>query len=343
MYCPMHSTASTNRFDDMNNLRLLEYAVALDQHRSFGRAAEAMRVTQPSFSRGIASLEATLGARLFDRSSRRVEPTAEGKVLVERARRLLADATGIHDALDDYQNLRSGRLTVGVGPYPLDLSVTECVVRLSARHPLLQLELIEGSWRDFTARLLTGEVEVAVMEATNVAQDSRIEVEALPAHQGCFFCRRGHPLAGRTGVTFGQILQYPFVGVRMPIRAIASARLDKRWLSLDPITGDAIPHIATTSFAAARAIIKRTDGIGIAAPAQLAEDTRQGALHILDADASAVRSGYGIAYLRGRSLSPGARAFVATLKEVEAELAGSGVGLVAPARSRSDGHKRRKR
>jgi DNA-binding transcriptional LysR family regulator len=339
----MHSTTLTDTFDDMNNLRLLEYAVALDRHRSFGRAAEAMRVTQPTFSRGIASLEATLGAHLFNRSNRRVEPTAEGKVLVDRARRLLADAAGIHDALDDYQKLRSGRVTVGVGPYPLDLSVTECVVRLSERHPLLQLELIEGGWRDFTARLLAGEVEVAVMEVTNVAQDSRFEVEALPAHQGCFFCRRGHPLTGRNGVTFGQILQYPFVGVRMPIRALASAKLDKRWLSIDPMTGDAIPHIATTSFAAARAIIKRTDGIGIAAPTQLAEDIRQGALHILDADASAVRSGYGIAYLRGRSLSPGARAFVATVKEVETEIAAIGDGLVSPARSPSDGHKRRKR
>ena len=327
----------------MNNLRLLEYAVALDQHRSFGRAAEAMGITQPSFSRGIASLEATLGARLFDRSNRRVDPTAEGKVLVERARRLLADAAGIDDALDDYQNLRSGRVTVGVGPYPLDLSVIECVVRLSALHPLLQLELIEGNWRIFTARLLTGEVEVAVMEATNVAQDPRFEVEMLPPHQGCFFCRREHPLARRTGVTLSQILEYPFVGVRMPIRAIASAKGDERWLSLDPVTGDAIPHIATTSFAATRAIVKRTDGIAIAAPAQLAEEVRQGALSVIDADASAIRSGYGITALRGRSLSPGARAFVATLKEVEAELAVIGAGLVVPSRLRSGSRKQRKR
>ena len=327
----------------MNNLRLLEYAVALDQHRSFGRAAESMGVTQPSFSRGIASLEATLGARLFNRSNRRVEPTAEGGVLVERARRLLADAAGIHDALDDYQNLRSGRVTVGVGPYPLDISVVECVVRLSARHPLLQVELIEGSWREFSSRLLIGEVEVAVMEATIVAEDPRFEVETLPAHQGCFFCRQAHPLAGRTGVTLGQILEYPFVGVRMPIRAIASAKGDKRWLSLDPVTGDAIPHIATTSFAATRAIIKRTDAIGIAAASQLAEEVRQGVLSIIDADASAIRSGYGITVLRGKSLSPGARAFVTTLKEVEAELVESAADSGTPTRLRGRGHIRKTR
>ena len=51
------------------NIRLLEYVVALDEHRSFRRAAEAMRVTQPAFSRGVAALEASLGARLFDRSN----------------------------------------------------------------------------------------------------------------------------------------------------------------------------------------------------------------------------------------------------------------------------------
>ena len=316
----------------MNNLRLLEYALALDQHRSFRRAAVAMGVTQPTFSRGIAALEADLGARLFDRSNRHVEPTPGGTVLLSRARRLLADAASIHDALSDHQNLQSGRIAIGVGPYPLDLSVIECVVRLTSRHPRLQIELFEGHWRDFSAKLLSGEVELAVMDLANVAADARLQVEALPPHQGCFFCRSGHPLAGRTGVTFTDMLAFPFVGVRMPFRVVAPGNLDMRLLSLDPVTGDVIPRIATTSFAAARAIIKRTDGIGIAAPAQLADDVRRGELAILRADASTIRSGYGIAQLRGRSLSPGAQAFVAVLKEVEAEVSAGAAGRARPHR-----------
>ena len=76
----------------MKDLRLLEFAVALDRQRSFGRAAESMRVTQPRFSRGIAALEADLGVRLFDRSTRHVRPTPAGTVFLERATALLANA-----------------------------------------------------------------------------------------------------------------------------------------------------------------------------------------------------------------------------------------------------------
>jgi DNA-binding transcriptional LysR family regulator len=316
----------------MNNLRLLEYAVALDDHRSFRRAADAMRVTQPTFSRGVAALEASLGARLFDRSNRHVEPTPEGAMLLARARRLLADAEGLREVLDDYQNLRSGRVVVGVGPFALDLSVIDCIVRLATRHPLLKIEVIEGDWRGFGDKLLTGAVEVAVMETAFVGADVRFQVEALPSHQGCFFCRRGHPLEGRRSVTLQQLFQFPMVGVRMPPRAVSGGRLDTSRLSLDPVTGDLIPHVATTSFAAAKAIIARTDGIGIAAPVQLAEDIRQGLLSILDADVSSLKSGYGIAYLRGRSLSRAAEAFVATLKEVEAEHAAGASAATATAR-----------
>jgi len=326
----------------MNNLRLLELAVALDQHRSFARAAQAMHVTQPTFSRSIAALEATLGARLFHRSNRRVEPTPQGKVLLARARRLLDDAAGIHDALDDYQNLRSGRVTIGAGPYPLELSVIESVVRLATRHPLLQIDVVEGLWREFGPKLLSGEVEVAVMESSIVAADPRFQVDALPVHQGCFYCRAGHPLAARSGLTLPQIFAYPLVGIQMPVRAAPSVKLDANPFSRDPLTGDVLPRIATTSIAAARAIVKRTDGIGIAAPAQLAEDVRQSAVAILDADASTLRSGYGIAYLHGMSLSPGAQAFVATLKEVEAELASSSADLVPLRRARSHRGKRQK-
>ena len=122
------------------------------------------------------------------------------------------------------------------------------------------------------------------METAFVAADARFQVDALPAHQGCFFSRRGHPLDGRLGVTLPELVQFPMVGVRMPPRAIAPGRSSH--LSLDPVTGDVIPHIATTSFAAAKAIIARTDGIGIAAPVQLIEDIERGALAILDADAT---------------------------------------------------------
>jgi DNA-binding transcriptional LysR family regulator len=122
-------------------------------------------------------------------------------------------------------------------------------------------------------------------------------------------------------VTIREVIDYTCVVERVPARVFASVTLDTPLVSIDPITGDVIPHVAMTSVASARAIVKRTDGVGITAPSQVAEDVRQGTLAILDLHMSELRSGYGVTWLRSRELSPAARAFVATLKEIEAELA----------------------
>jgi DNA-binding transcriptional LysR family regulator len=339
----MHLVRACDTFDDMNNLRLLEFAIALDDHRSFVRAAEVMNVTQPTFSRSIAALEASLGARLFERSNRRVTPTRQGSMLLVRARQLIADAARMRDALDDYRELRSGRLAVGVGSYPLVVSVTECVVRLTTRHPGLQIEVIESNWREFGPRLLSGELEVAVMESSIVVMDSRFQVESLPAHAAFFYCRAGHPLMQRSGVTIQEILEYPFIGTRVPARVFASVKLHSPLVSIDPVTGDVIPHVAITSFAAAREIVKRTDGIGISTRSLVADDICKGTLAILDLQVSNLRSGYGVTWLRSRELSPAAQVFVATLKEVEAEVASGSTDTDDHVRTSRRGRNPRKR
>jgi DNA-binding transcriptional LysR family regulator len=338
----MQSASTINALASMNNLRLLEFALALDQHRSFKRAAEAMRLTQPSFSRAIASLETQLGARLFDRSNRGVSPTPEGSELLVRARRLLADAAGLRDALDDYRQLRSGRVVIGAGPYALDLSVIETVVRLATEYPRLQIEIIEGHWRDFGTRLLNAEVELAVVELSIVAKDPRFQVEPLPTHAGCFYSRAGHPLAGRKGVTLAELLEYPLVNVRIASRTVKPGQLQPSPFAIDALSGDMLPSITTTSIATARAIIKRTNGIGLAAPVQLAEDLRLGAVAIIDAGAGMLRSSYGIACLRGKVLSPGAQAFVSLLKAVEANMQLAAPGKDKSARA-STGPRRKRR
>lgn len=334
-----------DRFFDMNdkhsshlpNLRLIEYALALDQYRSFARAAQAMRVTQPTFSRGIAALERQFQVQLFVRSNRRVEPTPEGTVFLNRSAKLLEGVVQLRNDLEDYRNLHSGRIVIGVGPYPLDLSVIECVARLVQRHPQLQIELIEGQWREFGSRLISGAVDIAVVETSILAADPRFEVLMLPSHGGCFYCRRGHPLADRTDVGVEDILDYPIVGLRLPIRAFSTGKPPSHRLALDPATGDVVPHIATTSIAAARSIVERTDGIGIAAPVQLADDVHNGRLVLLDADNSHLRSGYGIVHLRDKMPSPGERAFIETLQEVEAELAAPESGRRRPKQGRITG------
>lgn len=315
----------------MNRLRLLEFAVALDHHRNFARAAQAMQVTQPSFSRAIASLESSLGARLFDRSNREVRPTPAGQTLLLRARRLLADHAAIGDALDAQRTLRSGSVTVAAGPYPHEVSVTEAVIRLARRYPQLLIEVVEGDWRGLAPLMLERGVELGLFDTSAVAADRRFVTEALPAHKGHFFCRPGHPLAGRSGLGLRQVLAYPFVGPRGPYQRLAEAAGNAAGLQVDAATGNIVPRLSITSIATARAIVQRTDGVGLATWPQLADDVELGRLVMLDVNWQPVTTDYGIVTVRDRTLSPAAEALAGIIREVEAERVGQRAQPHAPA------------
>src|ERR1700757_1050921 len=74
------------------SLRDLEYVVAIADRGSFVRAAEHCRVAQPSLSAQVRKLESRLGIFIFERQTRKVIVTAEGKPFIKQARRVLAEA-----------------------------------------------------------------------------------------------------------------------------------------------------------------------------------------------------------------------------------------------------------
>lgn len=304
----------------MKNLRLVEFAVALASQRNFARAAEVMRVTQPTFSRGIAALEKELGARLFDRTTRRVEPTSAGLVFLERADAVLAEAAHLGESIRDHGRLLSGQLVIAAGPYPVELSVVPALARMAARHPALRMRLIEGPWRELLGKLLSGTADLVVMEASILADDHRLQIDLLPRHPGMLFCRPRHPLAGRPNLARQDLGPYPMVGVPM-LREVRQ-RLGRNGgrLDVDRLTGDVIPHIAVTSIASMREIVMRTDGIGLCTRQQIRRELAARRLVGLDVDFELPSTGYGIVTLRGRSLSPAARAIVQILQDVETEL-----------------------
>ena len=78
-------------------IKQLQYLVALHEHGHFGRAAEAMFVSQSTLSAGIRELESLLGVTLVERSRRVVRFTPLGNAVVEKAHRLLREAEELSD------------------------------------------------------------------------------------------------------------------------------------------------------------------------------------------------------------------------------------------------------
>ncbi|MBS1134811.1 MAG: LysR family transcriptional regulator [Burkholderiaceae bacterium] len=313
----------------MLDLRLLHQALMLARHRNFARAAEALHITQPALSRSIAGLEAALGEKLFDRTGQGIEPTAFGQMLINRGERLLGDAAELERELKLMRGLAFGELRVAAGAYPIELSVARAAGQLMGRHPQLRMELSQLDLRAMVDAVLARRVDLVVMELSMVDAEPRLALEALPTHPVVFFCRAGHPLMTAGTVSFEQMLAWPFAGTRLPGRVAARFSAIAKVGVLDPDSGDYIPPVKVDSLRAARDVVLSSNAVAAAPPPLIAADVAAGRLAVLPVRLPWMHLNYGFAFLRERALSPAALAFMAEVRQVEAELAAreAGVGV----------------
>ncbi|HVQ03484.1 MAG TPA: LysR substrate-binding domain-containing protein, partial [Burkholderiaceae bacterium] len=117
----------------MNLLEALRYLAALDQHRHFGRAAMACRITQPALSNAIRALETELGVPVVRRSRQYEGLTAEGEVVLAHAHRLLREAEAMRQELHSREEAPRGRLQIGAVPTAMTIA-TRFALRVRERH-----------------------------------------------------------------------------------------------------------------------------------------------------------------------------------------------------------------
>jgi LysR family transcriptional regulator, hydrogen peroxide-inducible genes activator len=177
-------------------LRQLQYAVAVADTLSFGRAAEACGVSQPSLSAQLGELENALGARLFERDRRRVLLTAAGEALVARARRVLTDAEDLADAGRQLVDPLAGTLRIGVIPTISPYLLPDVVRALRREHPRLNVR-----WTEDKTRALVRALDEGALDAALVALEADLGAlarEPLGRDPFLLAAPRGHALARRT-------------------------------------------------------------------------------------------------------------------------------------------------
>ena len=127
----------------MITLTQLEYIVAVDTYRHFGKAAESCFVTQPTLSMQIKKLEEDLQIIIFDRSKQPLIPTDVGVRVVEQARIILKETEGINNIIKDHKNLVSGMLRIGIIPTLAPYLLPLFIGHYKRKYPNIYIKVIE--------------------------------------------------------------------------------------------------------------------------------------------------------------------------------------------------------
>ncbi|WP_410951813.1 LysR family transcriptional regulator [Pseudomonas sp. S1(2024)] len=293
------------------DLRQLRYFIALTEYRSFVRAAEAIGITQPAFSRAIQSLEHSFGCPLVDRASKALPPTPEGLVVLQHARRLVQGAAQLSNEVLQMTKLDAGELHFGSGPALAVRLVPEALRHFLERHPGIRTSLLVDNAERLGQALRREQIEFFVDDIRPFEADPNFHTEPLSTRPGLFFCRPGHPLLAKDSLSTNDLFSYPLAS------ALLAPGVRKRLANLSG-RSDFTPHLQTEHLAVLRSVVQASDAIGTASEEAVAEDLASGrlvrlhwrnlppALEVLSVRCGVVsRSGY--------RLSPAARAMIETL------------------------------
>ncbi|MFF7048241.1 LysR family transcriptional regulator [Streptomyces griseorubiginosus] len=191
------------------DLRLVRYFTAVAEHRHFGRAAEALHITQPSLSRQIRRLEQQLGARLLERTPQGSRLTEAGEVFLPRAKALLRSA-GQAAALTRAA-AEPSRITVG---YTAGIIVTPAVRELRVRFPDADVSSVHVDWGDRRTALADHKVDALVTRLPFPTDGAHVTV--LYDEPRVLLLPAGHHLAGQESVTLDDIADEPMIRVADP-------------------------------------------------------------------------------------------------------------------------------
>jgi DNA-binding transcriptional LysR family regulator len=163
---------------DLSRLRML---VAVAREGSVTAAAESLHYAQPSVSHQLAKLEAEVGVPLLQRMGRGIRLTDAGRLLVQRAESILAQVESVHAEMDELAGLPTGRVRLAAFPSALATLVPRAAAHIAARHPTINLTLLEAEPPEALSALRNNEVDVAlVFEHGEPPQADRRDTSMTP-------------------------------------------------------------------------------------------------------------------------------------------------------------------
>lgn len=224
--------------------RDLRAFLALSQTCNFGQAALQLHLTQSALSALIARLEAQVGARLFERTTRSVTLTAAGRAFAEHVVEILQQTEEALQNVRDIINLQQGKVSVAALPSLTAGLLPEIFALFQAQHPKVRLSVIEALASDAFEKVRQGKVDFALTAAHPRQED--LAYESITQDNFLLLCSPEHVLAREvTPIALPETLQWPHVSMppAASVRQYIDRALDQHGIRFEPAFE--VHHIAT--------------------------------------------------------------------------------------------------
>ncbi len=193
------------------NLNDLQAFRAVAELSSFRKAADALHVSQPAFSRRIEKLEEALGVRLLERTTRKVSLTAVGRDFDRKVQLLLDDLDNTLLGIRGVAGTRMGEVTIACVPSTVYYYLSQVVSRYHERYPKIRVKVFDAGANDVLAAVARSEADFGLNFIGS--QEPDIEFKPLLEERFVAACRRDHPLAKKRKVGWAELGQYDFISV----------------------------------------------------------------------------------------------------------------------------------
>ncbi|EIU7168751.1 LysR family transcriptional regulator [Pseudomonas aeruginosa] len=193
-------------------LRHLRYFIAVAEELHFGRAAERLGISQPPLSQQIQALEEEIGARLFERTNRRVELTDAGRLFLDESRQVLAQVDKAVLLARRAHLGELGELKIGfTSSAPFTSTIPSSIHAFRKAYPDVHLDLQEMSSRQVLKALLKESLQVGVIRP--LALPDTVHWVELFREPLVAVLRADHPLAAGSedGLAIAALAEEPFV------------------------------------------------------------------------------------------------------------------------------------
>ncbi len=145
------------------DLKEFEYVLAINEERSFSRAAKKLFISQPSLSQYINRLEGQMGVTIFDRNTIPLSLTYEGEIYIESVKAIMTIVANMHKSFEDVSDLKIGRVNIGLTPSKANNPLPAILPHFKREYPGIELIITERNSSELEDMLIRGQVDVCLL------------------------------------------------------------------------------------------------------------------------------------------------------------------------------------